>query len=572
MEEPREPPSERPPRPAAPTSVLRHLRGYRRAWLRSDLLAGISVFVVMVPSVLAYAELAGLSSVHGLYAALAAMLGYALLASSRHVIAGPDAAIALLVGTAIGPLSGGDPGRAAVFAAVTALLVGGLMLLAAGLRIGAIADLLSKPVLVGYLTGAALILVSTQLGKLFGISLERSDFFPLLVELARRLGETHLLTLGLGAGFLLLLAALRRFLPRAPGPLVVCVAAVALSSLFDLEANGVRVIGKVDPWLPAPRFPLVTFAEVRELLPAAIGIAVLAFPEGILLARVFAAKNGYDVRPNQELRALAAANVAAGLLQGFPVGASQSRTTVNDAAGGKTQLVSVAAAGALALFLLFGTSLLRPLPILVLASILVHAGLHLVDLEAFWRLRSMRRKAFLQALIVAAGVLVIGVVPGILIGVTLSLLYLLGRLARPTDAVLREVPGTRRYHDLGETPETETVPGLIAYRFYAPLVFANANHFVERVRGLIAASPTPVRWFVLDVQAVLDVDVTAAEALARIAEEFRRQGISLKLARANRPLRERLARYGMKDLLAEGSLYGSVHAAVRAFEEEAPSP
>lgn len=535
---------------------------------RADLIAGISVCVVMIPSVIAYAELAGLPPVHGLYGALAGMIGYALFASSRHVIAGPDAAITLLVASAVGPLAAGDPARAAALAAVVALLGGGLMLLAAWLRAGVVADFLSKPVLVGYLTGAALILISTQLGKLFGIRTHEHDFFPVIAEIARRIRETHPLTVGIGIGLLAMLELLRRLAPRIPGALAVFIVALLVSNLFGLANRGVRVVGEVPSGLPEWRVPSATLADIRELLPAAVGIVMLTFPEAVLLARAFAARHGYVVNPNRELVALAASNAASGIFQGFSVGASQSRTAVNDASGGKSQMVSLISTAALAAFLLFLTPVLRALPVVALASILVFAGVHLIDIREYRLLLRASRRAFWLALVVMAGVLVVGVVPGILIGVTTSLIYVLARLARPMDAVLRESPETGRYHDLGEAPEAETVPGLIAYRFYAPLFFANAEHFVQRVRQLIEASPHTVKWFLIDAQAVWEIDVTAADAVTRLANELKQQGINLLIARANRPLRERLIRLGLHEQMGATVYYPSVHAAVDAFRRD----
>jgi SulP family sulfate permease len=281
-----------------------------------------------------------------------------------------------------------------MLAAMTALLGGGLMLLAAGLRAGVIADFFSKPVLVGYLTGAALILVSTQLGKLFGIRTQEHDFFPLIAEIVRRVREAHLLTLVVGAGLIAVLEALRRFTPRVPGALVVFIVALATSVIFGLEARGVRVVGEVALGLPAFRLPTAAMKEIPDLLPAAVGIVMLTFPEAVLLARAFAARNRYEIRPNQELVALAAANVAAGLFQGFSVGASQSRTTVNEASGGKSQMVSLIAAGALAAFLMFLTPLLRALPTVSLASILVFAGVHLIDAKEYRLLIRQSRRGF----------------------------------------------------------------------------------------------------------------------------------------------------------------------------------
>jgi len=543
------------------------LRHYATPWFRLDLAAGISVCIIMIPSVIAYAELAGLPPTNGLYAALAAMIGYAIFASSRHVVAGPDAAVTLLIASAIGPLAGNDPSRAAALAAITAVLGGVLMMLAARLQAGVVADFLSKPVLVGYMTGAALILVSTQLGKLFGFKTTEHDFFPLLMELIRRIPETHFVTLGFGVGSIILLVVLQRLVPRAPGPLVITAIGLFLSIAFRLSERGVRVIGDVPAGLPAFRLPAVSLHDVRDLVPAAAGIALLTFPQGILLARAFASKNGYETRANQELMALAAANIAAGFFQGFSVSASQSRTAVNDSVGGKSQVVSLIAAGALALFLLYLTPVLRELPAVTLAAILIFAGVHLIDLREYRLLFKLGPLGFGLALAVAAGVLIVGVVPGIIMGVMVTLVYLLARLARPLDAVLCEVPGTGRYHDLGEPQQTQTVPGLIAYRFYAPLFFANAEYFVHRVRELIQANTTPVVCFLVDMQAIWEIDVTAADALSRLARELQEKGISLRIARANRPLRVKLERIGLAEQLG-ASYYPSVHAGVEAFQRE----
>jgi SulP family sulfate permease len=536
--------------------------------LRGDALGGISACIVMIPSVVAYADLAGLPPAHGLYAALAGMLGYAAFASSRQVIAGPDAAIALLVASAVGPLAGGDPARTATLCAATALIGGTIMLVAARLRLAMIADFLSKPVLVGYMTGAALILVSTQLEKLFGVQLHEHDFFPLLAELAGKLSETHRLTFALGIGCLVILGVLHGLAPRLPGALVVFALAIAASAAFGLDALGVSVVGDVPSGLPHPVFPAISRADLADLIPGAVGIALLTFPEGILLARAFANKKGDDVQPEHELRALAAANLAAGLFQGFPVGASQSRTTVNDAAGGRTQLASLVAAAALVPFLLLLTPLLRLLPVAALGAIVVFAGAQLVDLDEYARLYRIGRLSFVNALLVTLGVLVIGVVPGIVVGVMLSLILLLGRLARPVDAVLQRVPGTATFHDVGDASATETVPGLIAYRFYAPLVFANADHFMQRIRGLVAACRSRVRCVLVDVQAVTEIDVTAAEMLARLGAELDAEGITLKFARANRPLREQIMRLGLGEHLDESTVFPSVHAAIEAFLRE----
>jgi SulP family sulfate permease len=537
---------------------------YRRQWLAGDVLAGVSVCVVMIPSVTAYARLIGLQPQHALYAALVPLLVYPFFGSSRQVIVGPDIAISLLMAGAIAPLAGGDAVRAAALAALLALFSGLLLLLGARARIGAVADFFSKPVLVGYMTGAALILVASQLGGLLGIPLKNNDFFPRLFEIAGKLSQAHWPTLLLGSVLLVLLFNLRHFAPRIPAALVACVLAIATSMLLRLEDHGVAVVGAFPGGLPRFSLPITDWRDVHTLLPAAIGIALLTYTEGILLARAFAAKNGYEVEPNQELTGLGLANMLTGLFQGFSVTGSQARTTINDAAGGKTQMVSLVAAATLALFLLFLTPLLARLPTVALAAILIHGGSTLVEFEAMKRIYRFYRTAAIMAALTTLGVLAAGVVPGILFGVVLSLLGLISRVSHPPDAVLREVPD-HGFHDLGVAPAGQTIPGLVAYRFYAPLLFCNSGYFVERVRQLVAASPTPVRWFLLDAQAITDIDVTAAESIHMLRQELRRRGIDLKIAHANRPFREILERTGLAREISERSFFSSVHECVEAF-------
>lgn len=550
--------------------LLRHFPGiaqlkqYRREWLAGDLLAGISVCLVMIPSVIAYAGLMGLRPQHGLYAALIPLVLYGIFGSSRQVIVGPDIAISLLIASTIVPLAGGEPERAAALAAVLALLCGVLLLLGGWANLGAVADFLSKPVLVGYMTGAALILIASQLGTFTGIKLEHGDFFPRVVELGSKLGQAHWPTLALGAGLLLLLFGLHHLSPKIPGALVACLLAIGATMLFRLDFRGVAVVGTFPRGLPAFALPQVAWRDIHSLLPSAIGIALLTYTEGILLARAFAAKNGYEVKANQELKALGLADLGVGLFQGFSITGSQARTTLNDATGGKTQLSSLVAAATLALFLLLLTPALARLPQVALAAILVYAGVSLVEFDVMARIYRFYPRSAVIAALTTLSVLASGVVPGILFGVALSLLGLINRISNPPDGVLSEIPG-HGFHDLGQTPG-QTIPGLLAYRFYAPLLFSNAGHFVERVRGLIAASSEPVQWLLLDAQAITDIDVTAVEALHALHQELQRQGIQLKIAHANRPFRKLLERTGLAQEIGPESFFPSVHECVEAFE------
>jgi SulP family sulfate permease len=559
------------PRPPHVPALIRFIpglslfRNYRSSWLLSDVLAGISVCVVMIPSVIAYSGLMGLPPQQGLYAALIPLIVYAFFGSSRQVIVGPDIAISLLIASAIGPLANGSPLRAAILAATVALLSGLLLLIGARAKVGAVADFLSKPVLVGYMTGAALILMVSQVNKVFGISLKNNDFFPRLGELALKLNQTHWRTLAFGLGLFALLIAIKRLAPKSPAALFVCVVAVAASYAFHLERYGIDTVGTFPSGLPKFSLPELNWHDIETLFPAAAGIALLTYTEGILLARAFAAKNGYEVDANQELTALGLSDVFTAFFQGFAVTGSQSRTTLNDSAGAKTQLASLVAAGTLALSLLFLTPLMAQLPMVALAVILIYAGFGLVEFDTMMRIYRFYPKSAMISALTTIGVLAAGVIPGILIGVALSLLGLINRISHPHDAVLSAVPG-HGFHDTGDLSQTATVPGLIAYRFYAPLLFPNAAHFATRVRAIIAASPTPVRWFLLDAQAITDIDVTAAEALNALTLELRERGIALKIAHANRPLRKILEKIGFAGEISEESFYPSVHECIAAYE------
>jgi sulfate permease, SulP family len=541
------------------------LANYPRSALQGDLVAGASVCIVMIPSVIAYAELVGVGPTAGLYAALGAMIAYALLGSSTRLIAGPDATIALLAGAAIGPLAAGDPARAAALGGASALMVAVLMLVAARLRLGDVADLLSKPVLVGYLNGAALILASTQLGKLLGVSLDRDEFFLRLSDAIQAVPRAHAPTVVAGLVLIGLLILLQRFAPAVPSALVACTVALVAAVSLDLPALGVKTLGEIPRGLPSPGIPSVSVHDLEAMLPAALGIAFLTFAEGVLLARAFAAKSREEVDANRELIALGTANAAAGVLGGFCVASSQSRTTIVENAGGRTQVAQLVAAGLLVLFLLFLAPILGMLPVVALAAVLIVAGISIVDLGAVARLRQLDRRAFRLSIAVTLAVLIIGVVPGILLGVVLSLLHLIVDISRPRDSVLRRFAADQRFHDLDDDEPGDSPPGVLVYRVYAPLIFANARHVGERVRTLVETSPESVRLIVFDLQAVPDMDLTAIDAFGLLGEELMAAGIEVRFARVHRPLEERLENVGIAKKFGEARIFPSSSAAVDDF-------
>ncbi|MBF0163193.1 MAG: STAS domain-containing protein [Magnetococcales bacterium] len=547
--------------------ILATLRGYRIGFLSGDLVAGLSACVVMIPSVIAYAELVHMPPITGLYAALAASIGFALFASSRQVIAGPDAAIGLLAGTAILPLAGDDPGRIPVLAATLALLSGLILLLAARLRVGTIADFLSRPVLIGYLNGAALILVSTQLGKLFAIKTTGEEFFPLLWQIVENLSNTHRPTFLVGISLILLMVILGRVAPRVPGALVISALGILGTLHFGFRESGLALVGDVPSGTPMAVLPLFHWSDIPALAPAAMAIAFLAFSDGILLAQAFAEKNRYEINPNRELTALGMANIGAGLFQGFPVSASSSRTVIVDATGGKTQVAQLVAAVGLLFFLFFLTGLISLLPKVALAAILIVTAMGMLEIKPMIELYRMDRFEFFMASMVILAILVAGVVPGILLGLLISLIGMIVEISRPGDAVLRRQGPGKKFHDFGAREHNgESLPGLIIYRLYAPLIFANARHVMTRLRHLVTSAPTPVKWLVIDAQSITDMDITAAQRFAELYREFREGGISVKVADAPRPFFLQLEKVGMAETMDDLQFYVSVKKAVEDFE------
>jgi SulP family sulfate permease len=542
-------------------------RGVKPALLRSELIVAVTVFAVLVPSAMAYGDLAGVTPVAGLYVALGAMVMYALFGTSKQVSMGPEATSAIMTAAAVAPLAAGDPARYAALASMTAILVGVLALLARVARLGFITDFLSKPILVGYIFGATLIVIGSQLGKIFGFSLESDKFFQQVVELISRLDETHLLTLAIGIVSMAALFIMRRINRALPGPLIVVVLAIIASVVFDLEAKGIKIVGEVPAGLPNFAIPAVGLEDIMALLPAALALTILIYADEILTARVFATKHGQKVNANQEFMAIGMANIGAGFLTGFPAALSASRTSVSDQMGGKSQWVGLIAAALTIIFLLFFTPLLAPLPTVALGAIIIVASLGLIDMAAFRFLRRVRPGEFWLAVVTALGVLTIGVLQGILVAVVLSLVNVIFHISRPHDALLDELDasGGTVYRGVTDKDTTLTEPGLIVYRFDAPLVFPNAAFFSERLDELVAKAGEGLKYVILDAEAISDFDSTAAEALENVDANLERLGIELWIARANKPLRDLLQVTGLTARLGKDNIYPSVRAAVTEY-------
>jgi sulfate permease, SulP family len=543
------------------------IRNYNRDWLKTDLVAGLTVFAILVPSCLAYGELAGFEPVIGLYAALVAMIAYALFGSSRQLIVGPDATIAILVAMIVAPLALGDPTRYAALAAALTILIGLICLFGGYFKFGFVADFLSKPILTGYIAATALIIIVSQLGKIFGIDIVSDDFFAQILELITKLDQTHLLTLAVGLVTILGIIVLRRYAHRVPAPLVAVIVAIIVSSLFNLEELGVAVVGQIPSGLPSLQIPQVGLADFRILLPAALALAVLIFADELLVARVFSRRNRYNLDPNQELTALGAANISCGFFQSFAIGASSSRTVVNDDMGGKSQMVGLIAAGLVVVFLLYLTSLLQNLPKVVLGAIIIVAAASLIDIREFRSLNLIRHSEFYLSVLTLFGVLVIGIVAGIAIAIAFSLAEFILRIYRPHTSVLGTGEGVDGYHMIAPGGYNQVSPGLIVYGFNAPLFFANAPYLLDQVRDLISTADPPVKCLLLDAEAIPDIDTTAADTLKELHQELQENGTQLAIARANKPLRETMRLTGLENLIGVNNFYPSVRNGVEACQD-----
>jgi SulP family sulfate permease len=540
------------------------LRGYRRPWLRPDLLAALSLWAVLVPQALAYGQLAGLPPVTGLYTALGAMLLYALFGTSRYLNLGPESSVAILVASSLAPLAGADPDRYAALAALLALLVGALLLLGRLARLGVITRLLSAPVLTGYLAGSAIVIVGGQLTKITGIDLEDSSWPTVLGGLLQNLEQTNLWALGFAVGTALVVLLVARFAPRLPAPLVAVLLATAAVSVFGL-ADRLDVVGSIDTGVPVPALPDAGVRDALDLLGPAASVALLVFSGSVLTGRSLAARDREDLDANREFVGLGAANLAAGLLQGFPANASDSRSFVAANAGGRSQMTGLIGAGLVLVTLLALIPLFRNLPNAALGAVIVLTAIRLVDLRELRRLWRVRRSDFVLALITFAGVLVFGVLGGIGVGVLASLLEVMRRAVLPHTAVLGMVAGTATYRDVEQYADAETLPGLVVYRFDAPVFFANADVFRDQIRELMRDAKVPVREVIVNAEGINDLDTTGIQMLERLLDDLEDQDVHLSWARVRTPLRNLMRSTGLEQRIGAGNFHLRVEDAVAAF-------
>jgi high affinity sulfate transporter 1 len=546
---------------------LQTLRGYQLEWLRNDVLAGLVLATFLVPVGIAYASASGVPPIHGLYATIAGMLAYAVFGPSRILVNGPDSALAAIILGTVLPLSGGEPARAVALAGAMAL-VAGVTCVAAGLvRLGFLTELLSKPIRYGYLNGIALTVMISQLPKMFDLSIESAGPLRDLWAIGREIasGTANATAFAIGGGTLAALLVFGRF-KRIPVVLIAVAGATLVSGWLGLaESAGIKVLGEIPQGLPSFAIPLITPNDVVPVVVGGVACAIVAFADTSVLSRSYAARLGQKVDPNQEMVGLGAINLAAGLFQGFPLSTSSSRTPVAEAAGAKTQLTSVVGAAVVALLLVAAPTLLQHLPNAALAAVVIAAVIGLfefADLGRIWRIQPWE---FWLSVACTVGVVVFGAVPGIAIAIAIAIAEFLWDGWRPPVAVLGRVDGKHGFHDVERYPEARRVPGLVLFRWSAPLFFANSELFHTEVEKAIEASPTPVRRVIVTAEPVTSVDVTANDALVELKQTLDARGIELTFAELKDRVKDKLERFGSLPALGDANFFETVGTAVDAY-------
>jgi high affinity sulfate transporter 1 len=550
--------------------AIQQIRTYERAWLGHDVAAGLVLTALLVPAGMAYAQASGLPAITGLYATLVPLVVYAIFGPSRILVVGPDSSLTPLIFAAVVPLSSGDPARAVALAGTVAVLAGVVCLLAGLARFGFLSDLLSAPVRYGYLNGIALTIAAGQLPKLFGFSVSGDTLLDHTRGFGRGLtdGLTEPWALAIGAGTVAVIVGLRHLAPRVPGTLLAVVGSIVLVRAAGLADHGVQLVGRLPGGLPRPSLPVFTLDELSRLFGAALGIAFVAFADTSVLSRVYALRRGTQVDADQELVALGLVNVAAGFFQGFAVSGSQSRTPVADSAGARTQLTGIVAAATIVVILVAAPGVFQDLPAATLAGVVVAAATRLVTVRAVARLAAIRRSEFVLSLAAFVSVAVLGVIVGVAAAIALSLLNFMRRAWMPHTAELVRVDGLKGYHDAGRHPEGHRIPGLLLYRFDAPLFFANARFFVDDLLAKVDGAPSPVRTVVVTAEPMTDVDTTAADAIQELVHDLDVRGATLHFAEMKGHVRERLGVYGLLDLIGPDHFPRTTGEAVRRYVVE----
>ncbi|MFK8250075.1 SulP family inorganic anion transporter [Ancylobacter terrae] len=553
--------------------IPRGLRGYRPDWLRHDLTAGLAIAAVAIPSAIAYPAIAGLPPEVGLYSSILPLVGYALFGPSRQLVVGPDAPTMTVLAAVLASLPAANVADRVATASALALAVGLFCLIASRLRLGAITAFLSRPILVGFISGIALSILIGQIGRFTGLKIESDGLVPPLVELARKAGAIHAPSVMLGAAMFALLVALQRGRFPVPGPLVVVVVAVAASALLDFRGMGINVVGSLPEALPGWSLP-VTSLPLKELLLGAGAVWLVSFGSGIVAARSFGARGKFEVEANAELVGLGGANIASGLFSGFPVTVSDSRTAMNLSVGGRSQLAGLVAAATLTGMLLFLNDGLSLLPAPALGAILASAALSLIDISGFRELWRVSRMEFAFALIGMWGAVSLGVLNGVVIAVAATLIYVLLKEMRPHIALLGRIDGRAGFYKLHRAPEAHPVPGLALCLIQGSLLFFNVDFVRGQIGEITGALPAGTRWFVLDASAIVQVDSTAAAMLEAFRADLARRGIALGIAELHADPGEILARAGLLERIGRGMIFEDLEDAATAFAraETAPAP
>jgi high affinity sulfate transporter 1 len=546
---------------------LQTLTRYEASWLRHDIVAGLVMTTMLVPVGIAYAQASGLPGITGLYATIVPLLAYAVFGPSRILVLGPDSALAAVILAVVLPLSAGDPQRA-LDVGGTMAIVSGIVCVAAGLaRLGFITELLSKPIRYGYMNGIALTVMLSQIPKLLGFSASGDGPLRQAWAIGEKVwaGSTNVTALAIGGAALVLILVLKRR-PRVPGMLVAVGAATIAVAVFDLAAQtGISVLGPLPQGLPLPRLPLVSADSLGPIVTGGIAVALVSFADTSVLSRTYAARLRTPVDPNQEMVGLGIANLATAFFQGFPISSSSSRTPVAEAAGARTQLTGVVGALAIALLLLFAPTLLQDLPNTALAAIVIASAIGLFEVSDLRRIYRIQRWEFWLSMTCFAGVAVFGAIPGIVIAIVIAVIEFLWDGWRPHSAVLGQVDHVKGYHDIGRYPGARLIPGLVLFRWDAPLFFANAEFFHDRVLAAVASSPTPVRWLVVTAEPVTSIDVTSADALCELDDTLRAAGIQMCFAEMKEPVKEKLNRLGVMACFGERPFFATIEEAVTAF-------
>jgi high affinity sulfate transporter 1 len=541
---------------------LRDLTSYQSSSLSHDLLAGLSVAAVALPVGVAYAQLAGFAPQAGLYASILPLVAYALFGTSRQLIVGPDAATCALIAASVGPLAAGDSTLYLSLSLSLAFLAGLLCIAASFLRLGALADFLSKPILVGFLNGMAISIALGQLGKLFGFAIERERILPRLLEFVSKLSLTHLPTLAVGSLAFLVIVLSSRFLPRLPAALVTMIITGAVVRVLGLEASGVKTVGFVPAGFPPFHIPSFPLDLLPHLFADAAGLALIGFSSMMLTARSFASKNNYDIDADREFAALGAANIAAAVSQGFAISGADSRTAMNDAAGGRTRAAGLFAALAIALVLLFFTQPLQYVPIAALGAVLIKAAASLLDLPALARFYRIDKRELALSLLATLGVASVGAVQAILFAVVLALLRFVRLVSRPKIELLGKVPGMSGFHSLERHPSAAPVPGLLLFRFNAPIVFFNAPYFKRSVLDAADAAGPGLQWVVVDMIPITMIDITGLQTVSEVIESLRSKGVEFVAAGRAAEYRQWAA---SRNITSRNLTFPTLRAAVKAF-------